>query len=149
MRHKENHAILGEFAESLSAFVRKGLLNPDSEYFIDLEDLPTPQYKDVIDVIHCAGGLAFLAHPFVYGFDDAIGFIDGLRQEKELDGIECFRPSADENKMRLLEQYANHHRLYISGGSDYHGNNKPDIQIGIGKGNLHISKKYVEPWIDK
>ena len=35
----------------------------------------------------------------------------------------------------------------MSGGSDYHAYNKPDIQIGTGRNNLHIEKEFVENWI--
>lgn len=35
---------------------------------------------------------------------------------------------------RLAEEFD----LLISGGSDFHGENKPYIQLGTGKGNLHI-----------
>ena len=38
--------------------------------------------------------------------------------------------------------------LYISGGSDYHGSKKPNIEIGTGDGNLKISRKMIEEWID-
>lgn len=148
IRHKENYAILGEFAESLNVFIRKGLMNPNSEYYTGSDNVPNPMYKDVIDVVHKAGGLAFLAHPFEYRFDDTIGFIDELRKEKELDGIECFHPSADEDKIGILIEYANKHNLYISGGSDYHGSKKPDVEIGVGKGNLNIPKEFVEKWIN-
>lgn len=148
MRHKENYEILGEFAKSLDIFIRKGLMNPNSEYYTGSNNIEKPQYKDVIDVIHKAGGLAFLAHPFEYRFDDTLKFIDEIRKEKKLDGIECFHPSADEEQMKALELYAKKHNLYISGGSDYHGSKKPDIEIGIGKGNLNISRKIVEKWIN-
>ena len=123
-------------------------MNPDSEYYTGSDDTQKPQYKDVIDVIHKAGGLAFLAHPFEYRFDDTIDFIDELRKEKELDGIECFHPSADEGKMMFLVEYAKKNNLYISGGSDYHGGKKPDIEVGIGKGNLNISKEVIEKWVN-
>lgn len=147
IKHEQNIPILGELAESLAAFIRKGLLNPESEYCTILNDMPQPMYKEVIDTIHQAGGLAFLAHPFEYRFDNTIQFIDTLRAEKELDGIECFHPSANEDQMQILEEYANTHNLFISGGSDYHGSKKPDVNIAVGKGNLNISKSYVEKWI--
>lgn len=148
MRHEENYEILGEYTKSLNYFIRKGLMNPESEFFIGGEDnILKPMYKDVIDVIHKAGGLAFLAHPFEYRFDDTIGFIDELRKTGKLDGIECFHPSADEKQMNILVDYARKNNLYISGGIDYHGKKKPDIEIGIGRGNLSISKKYIEEWI--
>ncbi len=147
MTHKENYKILGEFAESFSIFFRKGLANPESSYFMNHIEF-RPKYKEVIDIIHEAGGKAFLAHPFEYKFEDTIGFIDDLRKEVELDGIECFHPSsANDNKKDILVEYARKNNLYISGGSDYHGNPKPDIEIGVGRGNLNISKEIIEEWI--
>lgn len=147
MAHKENHKILGEFTESFGIFFRKGLANPDSSYFMNHIEF-RPKYKEVIDIIHKAGGKAFLAHPFEYKFEDTIGFINDLRKEAELDGVECFHPSsADDNKKDILVEYARKNNLYISGGSDYHGNPKPDIEIGIGRGNLNISKEIIEEWL--
>ena len=67
MSHKENHKILGEFTESFSVFYRKGLANPKSTYFMNHIEF-RPKYKEVIDIIHKAGGKAFLAHPFEYQF---------------------------------------------------------------------------------
>jgi len=147
MTHKENYKILGEFTESFGIFFRKGLANPESSYFMNHIEF-RPKYKEVIDIIHKAGGKAFLAHPFEYKFKDTIGFIDDLRKETELDGIECFHPSsADDNKKDILLEYARKNNLYISGGSDYHGNPKPDIEIGVGRGNLNISKEIIEEWL--
>lgn len=147
MTHKENHKILGEFAESFNIFFRKGLTNPESSYFMNHVEF-RPKYKEVIDIIHKAGGRAFLAHPFEYKFEDTIGFINDLRQESELDGIECFHPSSvNDNKKDILVEYARKNNLYISGGSDYHGNPKPGIEIGIGRGNLNISKDIIEEWL--
>lgn len=148
MNHNENHEALGELAESLNIFIRKGLMNPESEYYTGSDNEPKPLYKDVVNVIHQAGGLAFLAHPFEYRFDNTIDFINELRNEKELDGIECFHPSADEKKMEILVKYAKNNDLFISGGSDYHGHKKPDINIGVGRGNLNISKEYIEKWVN-
>ena len=147
MTHKENHKILGEFTESFGIFFRKGLANPNSSYFMNHIEF-RPKYKEVIDIIHKAGGKAFLAHPFEYKFEDTIGFINDLRKELELDGLECFHPSsAEDNKKDILVEYARKNNLYISGGSDYHGNPKPDIEIGIGRGNLNISKEIIEEWL--
>lgn len=147
MRHEENYKILGELAESMIVFFRKGLTNPNSAFFMNkLEFYPTAQ--EVVEIIHQAGGKAFLAHPFEYRFEDTIGFIDNLRKEVKIDGIECFHPSAEEdNKKEILVDYARKNSLYISGGSDYHGKPKPDIQVGIGKGNLNISKELIEEWL--
>lgn len=145
MKHKENYEILGEFTESLGVFFRKGLANPESVYFVNRIEF-RPKYKEVVDIIHESGGKAFLAHPFEYKFEDTIGFINDLRKEFELDGIECFHPSGNQEERKTLVQYAKKNKLYMSGGSDYHGDSKPDIEIGIGRGDLNISKEILE-WL--
>ena len=145
MRHEENYKILGEFTESLGVFFRKGLANPESIYFMNRIEF-RPKYKEVIDIIHKAGGKAFLAHPFEYKFQNTIEFIDDLRKEKELDGIECFHPSANQEQRNILACYAKKNNLYIGGGSDYHGSPKPDIEIGVGRGDLNISKEILN-WV--
>ena len=77
-----------------------------------------------------------------------IKFIDDLRKEAELDGIECYHPSSvNDNKKDILVEYARRNGLFISGGSDYHGKIKPDIEIGIGRGNLNITKEIIEEWL--
>ena len=147
VKHPENQAIIGEeYFNTFRIFARKEITNPNSEYFLNrVENFP--KVKEVIDIIHQAGGKAFLAHPFEYKFEDTIEFINDLRKKSELDGIECFHPSADEENRELLVNYARNNNLYISGGSDYHGKLKPDIEIGVGKGDLDISKDYVKEWI--
>ena len=145
MKHKENYEILGEFTESLGVFFRKGLANPQSVYFVNRIEF-RPKYKEVVDIIHESGGKAFLAHPFEYKFEDTIGFINDLKKELELDGIECFHPSANQEERKTLVQYEKKNKLYMSGGSDYHGDSKPDIEIGIGRGDLNISKEILE-WL--
>ena len=140
MKHKENYKILGEFTESLGVFFRKGLANPKSTYFVNRIEF-RPKYKEVIDIIHKSGGKAFLAHPFEYKFKDTMEFINDLRKEKELDGIECFHPSANTEQRNILVDYAKNNDLYISGGSS-----KPDIEIGAGRGDLSISKEILN-WL--
>lgn len=147
LRYQENYEILGEFTKSMGIFYRKGLSNPNSSYFMNHIEF-RPSSKEVVEMIHQAGGKAFLAHPYEYKFEDTIGFIDILRKDTKLDGIECFHPSSvDDNKKDILVNYARENNLYISGGSDYHGKPKPDIEVGIGKGNLNISKEMIDEWI--
>ena len=148
LSHKENSEILGELYESLNTFIRKGLMNPDSEYYTGNDAALKPMYKDVVNIIHKAGGLVFLAHPFEYRIENTIDFIAQLLAEEKLDGIECFHPSSElDNRSNILINYARGNKLFISGGSDFHGNKKPNIDIGVGAGTLNISKKYIEEWI--
>lgn len=148
IKYPENVEKLGKYANSFNDFRRIGFDNPNSVYYLDeKKKFPTPKFRDVADKIHEAGGLVFLAHPFEYKFEDTIGFIDELRKEIKLDGIECFHPSAEQdNRIETLINYARKNNLYISGGSDYHGQKKPNIEIGTGAGTLEIPKEYIEEW---
>lgn len=147
IKHPENKEIIGEECfDSIGIFFRKEITNPNSEYFLNRVSTFS-KAKEVVDIIHKAGGKAFLAHPFEYKFENTIKFIDDLRDEVPFDGIECFHPSADEEKMQILVNYVRKNHLYISGGSDYHGKLKPDIEIGVGRGNINISKHIIEEWL--
>ncbi len=144
--HDENIDKLGELAESFKVFYRKGLVNSNSEFYMNYSCF-TPKYERVIDAIHEAGGKAFLAHPFEYKIENILDFINNIRKVKELDGIECFHPSADEEKSKILVDYCSQNNLFISGGSDYHGSKKPGVEIGVGEGNLNIPESIIGQWI--
>lgn len=54
-------------------------------------------------------------------------------------GLEVYHSSHHQGQIPRLQQLAAHYGLLPTGGSDFHGANKPDIQIGIGRGNLRLS----------
>lgn len=92
-----------------------------------------------VELIHGANGLAFLAHPCLYDLKrkDLIQLINCMC-EAGLDGIEAIyscNQGSDETDFRAL---ADQFELLISGGSDFHGTNKPYIHLGTGKGNLKV-----------
>ena len=121
--------------------VEKAITTPNSKYVLGSVLNQVLLHQSIIG-LECETAFKILdKYPYT------IGFIDKLMEEKKLDGIECFHPSADEDKMRILVEYARNHNLYISGGSDFHGHKKPDVEIGVGKGNLHILKDYIEEWV--
>ena len=73
IKYPENVEKLGDYAKSFNDFRRIGLDNPNSIYYLEeKKKFPTPKFRDVVDKIHEAGGLVFLAHPFEYKFEDTI-----------------------------------------------------------------------------
>ena len=56
--------------------------------------------------------------------------------------------SEEDNRSSILVEYAKKNNLYISGGSDYHGDKKPNNDIAIGNGTLKIPKEYIEKWAE-
>lgn len=146
VKHKENLNILNEdIWKSFSHFYRKGLTNPNSKLFLNYPEFK-PDIKVLIDLIHSAGGLVFLAHPYQYKFDDTEIFLDKIYNENNLDGVECFYTNFSKKQIQYLIDFAQKRNLLISGGSDYHGLNKKQHDLGIGKGNLNISDNIISSW---
>lgn len=97
----------------------------------------TPMHA--VSLIKKAGGTAVLAHPMLYHMNEAqlCELIEQLKQFG-LDGIEAIYSCNTENEEAYVRSLASRYHLAISGGSDFHGSNKPDIDLGCGKGNLRI-----------
>ena len=55
-----------------------------------------------------------------------------------LEGIETYYSTFSEADHRDMKRLADRYGLLHSGGSDFHGNVKPHIQIGKGRGHLVI-----------
>jgi predicted metal-dependent phosphoesterase TrpH len=92
-----------------------------------------------IDLIHQAGGVAVLAHPYQLNLDAdetdrLIGELAGLG----LDGVEAIYSRHSDAQRNLYSEMAARRGLLITGGSDYHGTYKPDISIVRGLGDLRV-----------
>ena len=69
--------------------------------------------------------------------------------EYGLDGVECYYTTFSEEQINKVLNICKERNLFISGGSDFHGKSKPDVEIGIGHGNLTIPTDIIKPWIGK
>ena len=100
---------------------------------------------EAVDLIHAAGGLAILAHPVLYRMGSATlqRLIDDLRSAG-LDGIEALYSTYTAGEERQMKKIAAENGLLLSEGSDFHGENKPTIRLGCGKGSLHIPYSVLE-----
>ena len=58
-----------------------------------------------------------------------------------------YHSSFSEEQIKILKEYCQNNNLLISGGSDCHGEKKANRKIGVGYGNLNISKEAVREWI--
>ena len=81
-----------------------------------------------------------LAHPYQYHLGDK-KTEELVRYLKELGlhGLEVYHSSNNQHESGKLKQLAKKYDLFPTGGSDFHGNNKPDISLGVGRGGLRIS----------
>lgn len=101
---------------------------------------------EAINLIHRAGGLAILAHAHLMKYPDypaAEAKVLALL-ELGLDGFEVYYPGMPGEYTRGLLALARTHNLAVSGGSDYHGANKPDVRLGEGDGSLRIPEEVLD-----
>ncbi|RDU22319.1 PHP domain-containing protein [Anaerosacchariphilus polymeriproducens] len=111
-------------------------IGDNCKYFIPREKV-TPQQG--IALIQKAKGIPILAHPLLYSLSkNELRILVSSLKESGLMGLEAIysrNKGFDESNMRQL---ARDYDLLISGGSDFHGSNKPDIDLGSGTGGLKI-----------
>lgn len=98
-----------------------------------------------VELIHAAGGVAILAHPCLYHIPEDT-LLRMIREMKavELDGIEALYSCNEGDDERYYRQIASDFDLLLSGGSDFHGTNKPHIRLGSGKGDLVVPYEFLE-----
>lgn len=92
--------------------------------------------KEIIDMVHEAGGVTALAHP---RYDDVSCTLPRLI-EWGLDGIECHRPRCSRNLFETLVSAAHHNELFTTGGSDWHGDRPADRITKFGSFSVEPSK---------
>ncbi len=145
-------------AHFASYMVKKGYVKDNKEAFRKYLGDGMPLYvprerkspQEAINIIRAAKGASILAHPLLYHLTDGeLRSLCGQLKEYGLIGIESMYStyrSFDELSVRKL---AAEYELLESGGSDFHGANKPDISLGCGRGNLIISYSYLQAIKDK
>lgn len=101
--------------------------------------------EEAMDIIIKSGGAPILAHPLLYHLSEKeIRNLLGTLKELGLVGIETEYSTFSKADTNFAKSLAREFDLLQSGGSDFHGTNKPDISLGIGRGNLAISEDYLE-----
>lgn len=109
--------------EAFDRFIGKG-----GPAFVPNEKLTI---EEAIKLIHQAGGVAILAHPYLsIKNEEAIPQLLKDLISLGLDGVEVFYPKHTDAQIYELLKFSKEHGLKITGGSDFHGLNKPNIQIG-------------------
>ncbi|MGN0394083.1 MAG: PHP domain-containing protein [Coprococcus sp.] len=119
----------------------KKYLNPGCKYYIPVPDMSS---EDAIELIARYGKASFLAHPLLYNMstnelDEMIAHFAA----KGLTGIEVYHSSTNSYDSGRLRSFATKYNLLTSGGSDFHGIIKPDIELGSGRGDLYVTSHHL------
>ena len=144
LKHDENKEIIQKIGEfNPTSFFRVHQSNRDSAFYYD-ESYASIDINETISRIHEAGGLAFLAHGFIYPFKDKAKKIEEILTTTEIDGMECIYSLFSEEERKIAFELCKKYNKYMSGGTDYHAKNKPDIMLGTGKiNNVCITKEII------
>jgi len=111
--------------------------------FVDRE-LPEP--AEAVQWIREAGGVPVLAHPtWVRTSADGLRVLVRELKAAGLGGMEVHYSTHTPSQTTEYLELAKQCDLLVTGGSDFHGVTKPDIEVGIGRGQLKVSAKLLDP----
>ena len=113
----------------------KNLLSPSAGYYKEPERISV---WEMLDFLLKIGAVPVLAHPFLSLSEEELLTFLPMAKAQGLVGMECYYSTYDTQTTEISLALAERFGLKPSGGSDFHGSNKPDIQLGIGKGDLLI-----------
>ncbi|MDW8262103.1 MAG: PHP domain-containing protein [Phycisphaerales bacterium] len=129
-----------------AVLVRKGYVSSVRQAFDRYLGEGRPAYvekdrlssREAIDLIRQAGGVAVLAHPVQLRRENFAQVETIVKQlmDEGLGGLEVLHSDHDELTVRELQRIAERFGLLKTGGSDFHGSNKPEIRLGVANGRV-------------
>jgi 3',5'-nucleoside bisphosphate phosphatase len=113
-------------------------LDESAKGFVQRQEVPI---EEAIERLVNAGGVASLAHPIRVGRNDWTRLTEYVERMAEMGmkGIEVHHSDHSPENVAFYLSLAKRYGLTPTGGSDFHGGNKPNISLGTGqRGNLNI-----------
>ena len=123
----------GYAKDSKEAFQK--YLSKGSSAYVDKRNLTS---QEALDLINRSGGVASIAHPKQMKLDETPSQLEAevkrLKTEGML-GIEVYSSCQSREEASVYRALAERLGLFVTGGSDFHGSNKPSIRLGqMGQG---------------
>lgn len=111
-------------------------LGDHTPYFVPREKVTPAQ---AVKLVLASGGFPVLAHPTLYHLSDRrLEMLVAELKEAGLLGLECLYSTYTPSETRKMTALADKFSLLPSGGSDFHGSNKPRLDLGCGYGKLNV-----------
>jgi predicted metal-dependent phosphoesterase TrpH len=139
--------------------VQKGVVKTIDDAFDRYLGNGKPAYVDkyriesshAIELINAAGGIPVLSHPCLLELERMEPLEDLLQEMMSmgLKGLEVYYPLHSPEQARQYADLALRHHLLMTGGTDFHGDIQPEIQMGVGKGDLHIPFALYEKLLER
>lgn len=132
----QKHGYVKNRADAFSKYI-----GDHCPYFVPREKVTPFQ---AVSLILQAGGVPILAHPPLYHMaKDRLDTLVAKLKEHGLMGIETLYSSYNGQDERDMMRLAGKYDLLPSGGSDFHGDNKPGLDLATGYGKLFIPDSYL------
>lgn len=141
-----------------AVLVRKGVVGSVKEAFERWLAAGRPGYVertrlepgDAIVLARQSGGVTSVAHPLSLSLDDdELGAAMRELAELGLTGMECVYGRYSPEERERLADIARRCDLVVTGGSDHHGTYKPDLRVGVGRGDLDVPDGAVKELEDR
>jgi 3',5'-nucleoside bisphosphate phosphatase len=117
-----------------------------SAYF-PKEEIPL---REGIDLLHDAGAVTSVAHPMLlHRFPETLEASFKEWRSWGLDGLESIYPTYQPEQTAFMKRVAQKYKFLLTGGSDFHGENKPHIKIGTGTGELNVPDELIAPLVER
>ena len=130
-RYLLDHGYVKSMPEAFDRYV-----GDHCRYFVPREKVTPAQ---AVQLILEAKGIPVLAHPTLYHMGkDALQKLVSQLTDAGLVGLEAIYSTYSAGETREMRQLADRNGLLISGGSDFHGSNKPGLELATGYGKLFI-----------
>lgn len=101
--------------DDIDVFFNSCVTNKNFPVFVDFS-IHYPKANVVADAVRNAGGRLFVAHIFKYHLEDTISFLDILKQNNIIDGVEVYHSSFTEEQIKFLDKYCKDNNLLMSEG---------------------------------
>ena len=130
--------VVKSFQEAFDRFLKKG-----APAYVDKFRFTS---KEALHFIHESRGVAVLAHPNTLG----VGRYSELEKvivqlvDEGLQGIEVYYPEHSSAEVAQYKILADRYNLLSTGGTDYHGIEKNELDIGVGRGEMKLPYSIVE-----
>lgn len=130
-RYLYEHGYVKSIREAFDRYI-----GDHAKHYIPREKITPVQ---AIELIKAVNGLAVLAHPILYRMSDAnLETLVSYLKENGLDGIEAVYSTYTAGEERQIRSLAKKYDLLITGGSDFHGEVKPGLEMATGYGKLAV-----------
>ena len=119
--------------KSPKLFYKTCVANPDSDFYIDTTK-GLPYFKNTIDAILDAGGVAIAAHMFLYSRNskkDVKTLMDYMVSSSKISGFEAYHNIHTLEQREFIVNYCKEHNLLYTGGTDFHCG--PQTILGYGQ----------------